>query len=171
MLADYMSRNLVSTISWDSNELLQAQNADPLIKALQMFLLNKELPHDTKFQSLIKLFSNDCFIKEGLIWRPVKHQFEPSQVILFLPTSLVPEALVEARGKLLTEHDGIYKTKERLMQCFYWPGGILTLPLISKVVTNANFSATKIDPHQCYYHHYPYQRSLINECMRTFSAH
>ncbi len=35
---------------------------------------------------------------------------------------LVPEALTEAHGELLTGHDGIYKTKERLMQCFYWPG-------------------------------------------------
>ena len=29
---------------------------------------------------------------------------------------------MEAHGELLTGHDGIYKTKERLMQCFYWPG-------------------------------------------------
>ncbi len=35
---------------------------------------------------------------------------------------LVPQALSEAHGELLTGHDGIYKTKERLMQCFYWPG-------------------------------------------------
>ncbi len=46
MPADYLSRNLISAISWDSQELLQAQAADPLIKALKSFLLNKELPHD-----------------------------------------------------------------------------------------------------------------------------
>ncbi len=43
-------------------------------------------------------------------------------MVLFLPATLVPEALTEAHGELLTGHDGIYKTKERLMQCFYWPG-------------------------------------------------
>ncbi len=42
--------------------------------------------------------------------------------MLFLPATLVPEALSEAHGELLTGHDGIYKTKERLFQCFYWPG-------------------------------------------------
>jgi hypothetical protein len=52
MLADYLSRNLVSTISWNSDELLQAQTADPLIKALKNFILNKELPHDPKCQAL-----------------------------------------------------------------------------------------------------------------------
>jgi hypothetical protein len=30
--------------------------------------------------------------------------------------------MTEAHGQLLTGHDGIYKTKECLMQCFYWPG-------------------------------------------------
>jgi hypothetical protein len=37
MPADYLSRNLVNTISWDSSTLQQAQNADPLLKALKTF--------------------------------------------------------------------------------------------------------------------------------------
>ena len=36
--------------------------------------------------------------------------------------ALVPEVLSEAHGNLLVGHDGIYKTKERLLQCYYWPG-------------------------------------------------
>ena len=44
MPADYLSRNLISAISWNSEELLQAQMADPLVKALKNFLLNQELP-------------------------------------------------------------------------------------------------------------------------------
>jgi hypothetical protein len=122
MPADYLSCNLVSTISWDSAELLQAQTADPLIKGLKNFLLNKVLPHDPKCQSLVKLFSNDGFIKDGLVWRRIKCQFEPSRVVLFLPAAMTTDAMTEAHGQLLTGHDGIYKTKERLMQCFYWPG-------------------------------------------------
>jgi hypothetical protein len=122
MPADYLSRNIVNAISWDSSTLQQAQNADPLLKALKSFLLNKELPHDAKCQSLIKLFANDCFIEDDIIWRRIKRQFEPSRVVIFLPASLVPEALSDAHGNLLVGHDGIYKTKERLLQCFYWPG-------------------------------------------------
>jgi hypothetical protein len=122
MPADYLSRNLVSAISWDSAELLQAQTANPLIKALKNFLLNKELPHDPKCQSWVKLFSNNCFIEDGLVWRRIKRQFEPIRVVLFLPAALTTDAMTEAHGQLLTGHDGIYKTKERLMQCFYWPG-------------------------------------------------
>ncbi len=121
MPADYLSRDLINAISWDSNKLLQAQAADPLIKAPESFLLNKELLHDPKCQSLVKLFSSDCFIEDRLVWRRIKRQFEPSRVVLFLPASLVADALTEAQGELWTGHDGIYKMKERLMQCFYWP--------------------------------------------------
>ncbi len=116
--ADYLSRNLISAISWNSEDLLQAQTADPLIKALKSFLLNKELPHDPKCQALVKLFTNDCFIEDGLVLRRIKRQFEPSRVVLFLPATLVPDTLTESHGELLTGHDGVYKTKERLMQCF-----------------------------------------------------
>ncbi len=98
MPANYLSRNLINAILWDANELLQAQNANPLMKALKLFLLNKELLHDAKCQSLIKLFTNDCFIEDGLIWHRVKHQFEPSWVVLFLPASLVSSVLTDAHG-------------------------------------------------------------------------
>jgi hypothetical protein len=67
-------------------------------------------------------WSNFCFIEDGLVWRRIKRQFEPSRVVLFLPASLTTDTMTEAHGQLLTGHDGIYKTKERLMQCFYWPG-------------------------------------------------
>jgi hypothetical protein len=43
-------------------------------------------------------------------------------VVIFIPASLIPDALSKAHGNLLVSHDGIYKTKERLLQCFYWPG-------------------------------------------------
>ncbi len=34
----------------------------------------------------------------------------------------MPEVLSEAHGNQMDGHDGIYKTKERLLQCYYWPG-------------------------------------------------
>jgi hypothetical protein len=55
MPEDYLSRNLVAAISWDTSALQQAQNADMLLKALKNFLLNKELPHNPKCQQLVKL--------------------------------------------------------------------------------------------------------------------
>jgi hypothetical protein len=121
MPADYLSGNLVNAILWDSSTIQQVQNADPLFKALIFFLLNKELPYDAKCRSIVKLFANNCFIEDGIIWRSIKQQFEPTQVVIFLPASLTEDTLADAHGNLLVGHDGIYKIKERLLQCFYWP--------------------------------------------------
>jgi hypothetical protein len=98
MPADYLSRNLVASISWDATDLQNAQNADPLIKALKNFLLNKELPLDTKCQQLVRLFANDCFIEDDIVWRRIKRQFEPSRVVIFLPAALKQQALIDAHG-------------------------------------------------------------------------
>ncbi len=171
MPADYLSRNLVSAISWDSDDLLQAQTADLLIKARKNFLLNKELLHDPKCQALVRLFSNDCFIEDGLVWRRIKCQFEPSGVVLFLPASLTTNAMTEAHGELLTGHDGIYKTKEHLMQCFYWPGMDADIAAHLKSCYRCQLGAVMIDPHPRCCHHYPYLPNQVSEFMRISSAH
>jgi hypothetical protein len=41
MPADYLSLNLVNTITWDASTLQQAQNANPLLHALKIFSLTK----------------------------------------------------------------------------------------------------------------------------------
>jgi len=122
MPADYLSRNVVNAISWDNDELAKAQEGDPCIRALRDFLLNKQLPRDETCQRVVKHFADDCFVEDGLVWKRVKRKYEPSRVVIFLPESLIEDALKDAHGHLLTGHDGIFKTKERLFQCFYWPG-------------------------------------------------
>jgi hypothetical protein len=112
MSANYLPRNLANAILWDALTLQQAQSADPLLKVLNFF----------KCQTLTKLFSNDCFIKDDIIWHSIKRQFEPSRVVIFLPALLIPDALTNTHGNLLVGHNGIYKTKEHLLQCYYWPG-------------------------------------------------
>ena len=122
MPADFLSRNVVDAISWDSGELQAEQQTDPLIRSLKDYLLNRQLPKDPQCERVIRLYANDCFVENDLVWRRVKRKFEPSRVVLFLPQTLVPQVLQEAHGQLLSGHDGIFKTKERIFQCYYWPG-------------------------------------------------
>jgi len=118
MPANYLSRNLVNAISWEASQLQQANSADPLLKALINYLLKSELPNDAKCQALIRLYANNCFIEDDIVWRHVKQQFEPCQVVIFLPAMFVQDVLTEAHRKLLAGHDGINKTKECLLQCY-----------------------------------------------------
>jgi hypothetical protein len=119
MPADFLSRNVIDSISCNNEEIQQEQQKDPLIKALKNYLLNCELPADTKCQNVVRNFANDCFVDNEIVWRRIKRQFEPSRVVIFLPQALVNDGLQEAHGHLLTGHDGVYKTKERIFQ---WPG-------------------------------------------------
>ncbi len=67
--------------------------ADSLLKALKLILPNKELPQDTKCQTLVK--------------QRIKCQFEPSIVVIFLPQNIIQDALAGTHGTLLAGHDGI----------------------------------------------------------------
>jgi hypothetical protein len=121
MPADFLSRN-VYLVSWDNRYLHEEQDKDPITKALKNYLLHKELPRDPKCQQLVKLFSPDCFIENDVVWRRMGKLPDSQRVVIFLPQSLIPSVLQEAHGHLLTGHDGILKTKERLLNSYYWVG-------------------------------------------------
>ena len=122
MPADFLSRHAINAISWESTHIKDEQNRDPFITALKQFLLNRELPKDPKCQQLVRHFSPNCFIEDDLLWVRIKRYQMPSRVVLFLPTTMIHSAISEAHGQFLTGHDGAFKTKERLLQCYYWPG-------------------------------------------------
>jgi len=171
MPADYLSCNLISAISCDASALQQAQSADPLLESLKNFLLNKKMPNDTKWQSLVKLFSNDCFIEVDIIWHHIKWQFQPSRVVIFLPALLVLEAFDNAHGNLLVGHDGIYKTKECLLQFYYWPGMDADIATHFKSCHKCQLHRKDDRHHQLCSSCCPNPPSLINASMPTFLAH
>ena len=122
MPADFLSRNAIDAISWEDGSLLEHQNQDSLIRAIKEFLLNRQLPANPQQQHILKTLVHDCFIEDNLVWKRIKRMGEPSRVVIFLPQTLISQALDDAHGSQLGGHDGAYKTKERLLQCYYWPG-------------------------------------------------
>ena len=122
MPADFLSRNVVASISWDSLNLAQEQSKDFMISQIKDFLLNRKIPADMKFWNTIKFLALDCFVDDDVVWRRLKRQNEPSRVVLFVPNTMREEILREAHGHLLSGHDGLFKTKERILQSYYWPG-------------------------------------------------
>jgi putative transposase len=121
MPADFLSRN-VTALSWESRELVREQEKDPLARAIKKYLLNRELPDDEKCRALVKLLIDDCFIEDDVLWRRIHRRDQPDRVVMFLPRSQIESVLKDAHGHLMTGHDGLLKTKERIAQCYYWPG-------------------------------------------------
>ena len=126
MPADYLSRNVVAAVSWETEELAKAQDQDNLIKALKAFLLNNELPADDQCQRLVRHLADSCFIENNLVWKRVKRKFEPSRVVIFLPEILIPEVLKEAHGHLLGVTTEFSKPKKDCSSAITGPAWIPT---------------------------------------------
>ena len=122
MPADFLSRNIVDSISLSNEELIKQQDLDPFIKTIKAFLLNRQLPVSPEQQQAVKRLAMECFVEDELVWRRIKRAYEPSRVVLLLPQSLKEEVLQQAHGTLMSGHDGILKTKERILSCYYWNG-------------------------------------------------
>ena len=61
-------------------------------------------------------------MEDGLVWKRVRRQNRPNLTVLYLPWKLVPHVLADTHGAMLSGHDGIAKTRERIAQCYYWYG-------------------------------------------------
>jgi len=122
MPADFLSRNVVSSVSLSNEEIISQQDLDPLIKVIKDFLLNRQLPIEPGAQRAVKQLAMECFVEDGLVWRRIKRQYEPSKVVLLLPQTLKLQVMQQAHGEELSGHDGVLKTKERILSCYYWNG-------------------------------------------------
>ena len=122
MPADYLSRNFVDAISLDELSIRTEQNKEPDYVALKAFLLNgTPHPNPNKTQAMQTIATN-CFVQDDILWRRFKRPNEPSRVLLMLPPSMRQPAIKDAHGPPLSGHDGVYKTKERLLQSYWWSG-------------------------------------------------
>jgi hypothetical protein len=119
MPADFLSRNAVDAIKFDLGTYAREQNKDYLLRGLRLYLLNKVLPDNNKIAKLIYNMSHDCFILNGVVWKRlgISHQHRS---VLLVPQHLIPNILHEAQGHLLAGHFGVSKTKQRLLQSYYW---------------------------------------------------
>ena len=121
MPADFLSRNVVASINFENVELAAQQQKDDFLAAMRNFLLHKILPKDENVARTIVHLSHEVFIENDVLWRRLRVRHEPGRVVVLLPRAMVEAVLEEAHGHLLTGHDGIGKTKERIMQSFWWP--------------------------------------------------
>ena len=121
MPADFLSRNAVDAINLDMTNLAIYQDEDEILKHLKNFLLQKQLPFEPKMRNLIFQLSLHSFIEDGVLWTRLKHTAE-KRVVILAPAAIISDILKDAHGHILAGHDGVLKTKERIMQSYYWPG-------------------------------------------------
>ncbi len=120
MPADFLSRNAVDSIQFDLPTYAREQDKDEILRGLRLYLLNKSLPTNKTLAQLVHRMSQECFVLNGVVWRRLGANHQHRSVLL-VPQHLIPDILHEAHGHFLAGHFGISKTKERLLQSYYWP--------------------------------------------------
>ena len=121
MPADFLSRNAVDSINLDMSALAAFQDDDITLKYLKLFLLQKQLPDEPRLRNLIYQLSLDSFIEDGVLWIRLKNTPD-KRVVIMAPQAIISDILKEAHGHILAGHDGLLKTKERILLSYYWPG-------------------------------------------------
>jgi hypothetical protein len=123
MPADYLSRNVVEAIRVSDEDLANHQNNDPLCKTIRCILKNEPIQQifKRKFLTPAEKLALTCFIKQDLLWtRIIKNK--QTRMVLVVPESMVNALLTGIQGDMLYEHEEQTKTKERILQSYWWRG-------------------------------------------------
>jgi hypothetical protein len=121
MPADFLSRNVLAEIDVFTPDLPQLQEQDEFVGAIRTFIKENKLPQDPIKAFLVKKVSKECFFENNILWRRLDRFDAPTRTVLMVPKALAGALVQEAHGQLLTGHNGIAKTKERLLSSYYWP--------------------------------------------------
>ena len=110
-VSDFLSRNpIVSSLATEN--LADAQTKDPIIVDLVSKIRSNS--QDPKFLKIAPFL----MVEDGILF----HISESGRKQLFIPESLRQQVLISAHNSLLGGHMGIFKTKERILANYFWPG-------------------------------------------------
>ena len=111
VVADYLSRNVVSSIEHTKTELVTLQEKDELILKLVTDIRNNSTNPE-----FMKLKPNLIYKHNVLFYRNRERR-----TTIFAPQSLVQNIIRTAHNSLLGGHMGIFKSRERILERYFWP--------------------------------------------------
>ena len=109
VVSDFLSRNPISSLG--ASEFVAEQAKDAVIVDIMEKLRSGS--SDPKF---LRIAPYLC-IEDGVLY----HISDSGKRQLFIPESLRANVLVSAHNSLLGGHMGIFKTKETLLNSYFWP--------------------------------------------------
>ena len=110
--------------------------------------------------------AESCFIEDSIIWKRLQRPNKAPLVVIYLPLRLIPSVLQEAHCTLLSGKNGILKTKERVMPCYFWPGIVSDIQQHIQQCTSARCVAVNFWMPRTHSSHYPSALNL-NESTPT----
>lgn len=111
VVADFLSRNPVSSVDIHRRDLVQLQREDPLIVRLI-----RDLQETTDRPGFARLRGHLVMKHDILFFKKPE-----GNMAIFAPRSLIPQILQSAHNSLLGAHMGMFKSRERILERYYWP--------------------------------------------------
>ena len=108
---DFLSRNPISSVDIRKPDLVELQSKDPQISKVKADLLS-----DSKDPKFLKIKEN-FVIKSDIVF----HQAN-GRLSIFAPLVLRPQIIKAAHDSAVGGHMGIFKTSERILERYFWPG-------------------------------------------------
>jgi hypothetical protein len=65
--------------------------------------------------------AENCFVERDILWKRID-RYGTQTTVIVVPASIVKQLMSEVHGNIMYGHEGQYKTKERIIQSYWWPG-------------------------------------------------
>ena len=121
MPADFLSRNVLEEIDIFTPDLPMLQQRDEFAHAVSEFLQKGALPANKRKAAYVAKIAPSCFLEDSILWRRIRRHDAPARTVLVVPAAAVDQLVHEAHTSPLAGHEGVTKTKERLLQSYFWP--------------------------------------------------
>ena len=128
--SDFLSRNAVDVVcsveqtlfSFDKEQFTTAQNEDVVVLALKNFALYNTIPNSPALKSLVTKFGKQVSVEDDLVYIVLERDGHLKQSLLIAPALLHADIIANAHGRAITGHLGQWKTAERILTQYWWPG-------------------------------------------------
>ena len=120
MPADYLSRNVLA-IDDEMQQLELEQNNDPQLSIIINFLRSNKIPDSREGRKLITKYGNRCFLRDDLLWIRFYDNQLGHRSLLCVPQTMRQPLSEKYHGSWYGGHEGITKTKQRLLNRYFWP--------------------------------------------------
>ena len=126
MPANFFSQNVVSEIDVSAinifeKDLKMLQAEDSFIHSISDFIQLGKSPLDPHQAAYVRFIAPSCIIENDILWHHISCHNMPHRNILLLPLSLSDEIIQDTHSSLLSGHEGISRTKKRLLLHYFLP--------------------------------------------------
>ena len=121
-VADFLSRNAIAALQVSVDEMLRLQSTDEAVQEIVAYLSTGQLPSREADRRRVHLHAQSCFLEDGILYYKFRSAGQPERPLLWAPALIQNQILDAAHCSRFAGHGGRFRTHERVLQRYWWPG-------------------------------------------------